>query len=153
MAGHRAGRVKTMLALLSNFRHPLETLRGPEFLLVYGFWFLACWSGLLFLRSCGLDRPLTTVLVLASFEALGVARFLVGSAAGMHRWTFLFLMMGIGALFFLIRVRRSEGPLRATSHSTSSFVDSSIGGGGCGGGGDGGGGGCGGGGCGGCGGS
>lgn len=139
-----------MLALLSNFRHPLETLRGPEFLLVYGFWFLACWSGLLFLRSCGFDRPLTTVLVLSAFEALGIARFLIGSAAGLHRWTFLFLMMGIGALFFLIRVRRSDGQIRGTSNSTSSssFVDSSIGGGGgCGGGG------CGGGGCGGCGGS
>jgi hypothetical protein len=136
-----------MVALLSNFRHPLETLRGPEFLVVYAVWFFVCWSGLLFLRSCGLDRPLTTILALALFEALGLARFLIGSAMGLHRWTFLFLMMGIGALFFLTRARRADGGTRDTSSATSSFVDSSVGGGGCGGGG------CGGGGCGGCGGS
>jgi hypothetical protein len=56
----------------------------------------------------------------------------------MHKWDFLFLMMGVGALFFLVRAHH-------LNHGSGGSSGGGCGGGGCGGGG------CGGGGCGGCG--
>jgi len=124
-------------------KHFLETVRGPEFLVLFGGWFLLCWSALLVLRRTGRDHPLTTVIMLALFESLGVARYVVGSAAGLHRWMFLSLMMVIGALFFLLRVQQGAGTGSDGGGTSSSSC--STGGGGCGSAG------CGGGGCGGCG--
>ena len=126
-------------------KHFLETARGPEFVVLFGGWFLLCWSTLLALRRLGGDHPLTTVIMLALFESAGVARYLAGSAAGLQRWTNLFLMMVIGALFFVLRAE--QGTRNGSGGGGTSSSSCSTGCGGCGSGG------CGGGGCGGCGGS
>ena len=117
----------------------LETMRGPEFLAVYGGWFVVTWIGMLIVRHKVSDGWWTTLGGLLAFESVGFARYLIGTAHGLHKWDFLFLMMIVGALFFLARTDHFS------SGSNGSW--SSCGGGGCGGGG------CGGGGCGGCGGS
>lgn len=119
----------------------LKTMQGPDFLVLYLVWFGLTWISMLVLRHKVSDTLLTSLSGLLAFEGLGVARFLVGSANGMHKWDFLFLMMGVGALFFVLRAENFE-----SGSDGGSGVDS-FGGGGCGGGG------CGGGGCGGCGGS
>jgi hypothetical protein len=120
--------------------HPmnfLETMRGPEFLALYFVWFILTWGCMLLVRHKVVDCIWTSLGGLALFEGLGVTRYIVGEAHGMHKWDFLFAMMFIGALFFLARTDSF------TSGSGSGW--GSCGGGGCGGGG------CGGGGCGGCG--
>jgi uncharacterized membrane protein YgcG len=117
----------------------LETMRGPDFLVLYLVWFALTWIGMLVVRHRLSNTMWTSLGGLLVFEGLGAARYLVGEAHGMHNWDFLFMMMGIGALFFVMRAQKSGS-------------DGGSGIGGCGGGGCGGGG-CGGGGCGGCGGS
>ena len=119
----------------------LETMRGEKFLLFYFFWFILTWFGMLTVRYKVSDTIWTSLGGLLAFESVGAARYLIGSAQGMHKWEFLIMMMGFGALFFLARSENSA------SGSNGSWGGSSCGGGGCGGGG------CGGGGCGGCGGS
>jgi hypothetical protein len=116
----------------------LETMRGPAFLGLYFGWFILTWGGMLLVRHKVADSVWTSLGGLVLFESVGVTRYLVGEAHGLHKWGFLFAMMIIGALFFLARtdsVRSGSG----------GWGGSSCGGGGCGGGG------CGGGGCGGCG--
>ena len=114
-------------------------MTGPEFLFLYIVWFLTTWLGMLIIRHRVADTWATTLTGLVCFEAVGVARYIIGSAQGMHKWEFLFLIMGVGALFFVVRAENfSNG-------SGGSWTSSGCGGGGCGGGG------CGGGGCGGCG--
>jgi hypothetical protein len=117
----------------------LGTMPGPEFLGVYLGWFALTWFGMLFVRHKVADTVWTTLGGWMCFEGLGIARFLIGRAHGMHNWEFLFGMMAIGTFFFLLRAEHLKGG------SDGSWF--SCGGGGCGGGG------CGGGGCGGCGGS
>ena len=128
-----------------NFLH---TLRGPDFLLLFWVWFLVTFGGTLLLRWRGRDTPLTTILGLLCFEALGVARMIDGSAHGLHKWEFLILMMVIGGICFFIRANNFQFGGGNGSCSGGSWWSSgsscSGGGGGCGGGG---------GGCGGCGGS
>lgn len=117
----------------------LETMQGPDFLVLYLVWFGLTWIGMLVVRHKITDTPWTSLGGMLAFEGLGVARFLVGSAHGMHKWDFLFMMMGVGALFFVLRAEHFK------SGSDGGWGVGSCGGGGCGGGG------CGGGGCGGCG--
>src|SRR5262245_12946992 len=74
----------------------LYTMPGPDFLLLYLVWFLVLWVTVLLVRHAGFDTPLTTIGGLLAFEGLGAARYFVGSAHGMHKWTFLFLMMIVG---------------------------------------------------------
>ena len=123
----------------------LDTMKGPDFLKLYFVWFLATWIGVLMLRKHGFDTPSTTIVGVVLFEALGVGRYLLGSAHGMHNWLFLFLMMGGGMFFFVLRAHhfdQSGGGGWSGCSSGGGCGSSSCGGGGCGGGG-----------CGGCGGS
>ena len=117
----------------------LHTMAGPEFLGLYFIWFLITWIAMLFVRHRLSDTWFTSMAGLALFEGLGLARYFVGKAHGLERWEFLFLMMLVGALFFLVRAEHLK------QGSSTGWGGSSCGGGGCGGGG------CGGGGCGGCG--
>lgn len=123
----------------------LHTMKGPEFLFVYGFWFVAVFVVVLALRTMGHDTPLVSGLGLVAFEILGVARYLVGSAHGMHRWDFLGMMMLVGGCCFVFRAESLPGSHRSGGSCSGGFSASSCsGGGGCGGGGGGGCGGCGG---------
>lgn len=116
----------------------LETMKGPEFLALYLGWFVFVFCCVLVARKCGADSPITTSIGLILFEGLGVARLIIGSAHGMHKFEILFVMMFVGAILFLVRAEN-------LSSGSGSSSGGSCGGGGCGGGG------CGGGGCGGCG--
>jgi len=118
----------------------LESVRGPEFLGLYLGWFVVTWIGMMIVRHNVADNAITSLTGLVLFEALGVARYVIGSRHGMQNWEFLFVMMIVGAIFFLARAKNF-------SSGSGGFWTGSCGGGGCGGGG------CGGGGCGGCGGS
>src|SRR5258707_11191141 len=110
----------------------LHTMSGPDFLGLYFLWLLVTWIGMLIVRHRVADTWGTTVGGLFLFEGLGAARYFVGSAHGMHKWEFMFLMMVVGFFFFVLRAHNfSNG-------SGSGW--SSCGGGGCGGGGGGGGG-------------
>ena len=127
----------------------LHTMRGPDFLLLFGVWFLVTFGGVLLFRWRGQDTPFTTITGLAGYELLGIVRIIDGSAHGMHNWGFLILMMIIGGIIFLIRAEHFEntgndgsGGSWWNSNSSGGSSGCSSGGGGCGGGG---------GGCGGCG--
>lgn len=123
---------------LFNFLH---TMRGPDFLLLFGGWFIVTFGGVLVFRWCVRDTPITTILGVICFESLGVARIIDGSAHGMHKWLFLILMMILGGLIFFLRADHFQN----TGNSDGgSWWGSSCGSSGCGGGGSG---------CGGCGGS
>src|SRR5262249_48792559 len=119
----------------------LQSMKGPDFLFLYAVWFVITFGSVLLLRWRGYDNTLVTLTGLGLFAGLGLARYLVGSFYGMHKWSFLFLVMFIRALCFLIRLQQNG---RGSSDG-SSWWSSCSSGGGCGGGG------CGGGGCGGCG--
>ena len=108
----------------------LHTMKGPEFLGLFAGWFAVTFVTVLILRSCGRDTPLTTIVGLGCFELLGVARILVGSARGMHRWEFLFVMMVFGGVVFFLRAEHFESSRGLGGSSTG------CGGGGCGGGGE-----------------
>jgi uncharacterized membrane protein YgcG len=137
----------------------LGTMKGPEFLGLFIFWFFLMWGSLLFLRYRGFDTPVVTVGCLLIFEGLGVARIWIGSEAELHHWTILIVMMFIGPWFFVIRLEQLQEFARNSRNnnnscsagggcSSSGSSGGSGSGSGCGGGGS-----CGGGGCGGCGGS
>lgn len=120
----------------------LHTMRGPDFLVLFAVWFLITFCGVWLFRCRDRDTPVTTLLGLACFEALGIARIMDGSAHGMHNWAFLILMMIIGGLIFFLRAEHFQND--GSNGSCSGGSSSCSSGGGCGGGG---------GGCGGCGGS
>ena len=119
----------------------LHTMKGPDFLVLYGGWFVITFGIVLVLRRQDHDNVMTTLAGLACFIGLGLARLIDGSAHGMHKWNLLIAMMIIGGFCFVIRLEQSSGG----SSDGSSWWSSCSTGGGCGGGG------CGGGGCGGCG--
>lgn len=85
----------------------LHTMPGPDFLWLFGGWFVLTFGTVLVLRWRGHDTPLTTGVGLLCFEALGAARMIVGSAHGMHQWDFLIFMMVGGAVLFFLRAQSS----------------------------------------------
>ena len=90
----------------------LTTMEGPEFLALFAGWFVLTFVTVLVLRWRGYDTPFTTIIGLICFELPGVARIVDGSAHGMHKWVILILMMVVGGLGFLIRMKnfnRSDG--------------------------------------------
>jgi hypothetical protein len=126
----------------------LHTMKGPDFLGLFFVWFLVTFLTVVTLRAAGYDDYRVTAAGLACFEALGVARIVVGSFHGMGKWGFLIAMMGIGALCFFIRAKHFEGTgggsgdggggdTGGTWWSSDSGGSGSSGGGGCGGGGSG----------------
>src|ERR1700727_1024567 len=84
---------------LLNFLH---TMSGPNFLWLFAVWFLITFGGVLLFRWNGRDTPATTIIGLTCFELLAVARLIDGSAHGLHKWTFLILMMIVGGVVFII---------------------------------------------------
>jgi len=117
----------------------LHTVKGPDFLFLFILWFLILRVTVGILRNRGYDNPLTTFLGVGLFEALAIARIVVGSAHGMHKWDFLLTMMVIGGFLFFIRLDQinytGTGGSGSSCSSSSSSSSCSGGGGGCGGGG------------------
>jgi hypothetical protein len=127
-----------------------QNMPGEEFLVFYGLWLLALRVTVLILRSKGFDTALVTMSGIGAFLVPGMLRYMVGSAHGMHRWGFMFIMMVVGTIVFILRAHHFDnmggGGWTSGCSSCSSTSSCSSGGGGCGSS-------CGGGGCGGCGGS
>lgn len=128
-------------------------LKGPEFLVLYLVLFLILRCSIWYLRGSSNAvygrqdyHLLPTVLAFLLFELFGLVRYLVGSAHGMQRWDFLFIMMAVGGIIFFSKGDFLDRMSSGRSSGSSYYSGSGCGGGGCGGG-------CGGGGCGGCGGS
>ena len=93
----------------------LDTMGGPDFLLLYAVWFFLTFGTVLILRWRGKGGALATLGGVAAFELPGLARWGVGSANGMHEWGFLFLMMIVGGILFLLRFE-SRGGSGGTHH-------------------------------------
>jgi hypothetical protein len=125
----------------STYLNFLHEMKGPDFLVLYAIWFALILGIVLALRRRGCNNNVTDMIGALVFLSLGAARLAVGSAHGLHKWTFLGIMMAVGTICFFVRVTQTgQG-----DSSSGSWWSSCSSGGGCGGGG------CGGGGCGGCG--
>jgi uncharacterized membrane protein YgcG len=125
----------------SGFPAFLHTMKGPQFLIVYVLWFWLLFGALWILRRRGFERPFVDFIAALLFIGLGVARIIIGSAYGLHKFELLILLMIVGTIFLSSRLDRTGGGKSGSSNWWSSCSS----GGGCGSGG------CGGGGCGGCG--
>jgi hypothetical protein len=111
----------------------LGTMKGPEFLVLYFVWFLLLFGAVFLLRRWGFDTPWTTRIGVLLFEALGIARFVIGSAQGMHMWAIMFTMMALGPFAFWVRGGDSNGGGFHFDVGGGCGSDGGCGGGGCGG--------------------
>jgi hypothetical protein len=111
----------------------LGTMKGPEFLVLFFVWFLLLFGGVLLLRWWGFDTPLTTLTGFVLFEALGVARFVIGSANGMQNWGIMAFMMILGGIAFFTRGSSLSGGALSGDSGGGCGSNEGCGGGGCGG--------------------
>jgi uncharacterized membrane protein YgcG len=111
----------------------LGTMKGPEFLVLFFVWFLLLFGAVLLLRRWGFDTPVTTLTGFVLFEALGVARYLIGSASGMRKWEIMVFMMILGGIAFFTRGSSSRGGALSGDSGGGCGSDGGGGGGGCGG--------------------
>jgi hypothetical protein len=132
-----------------------EQMNGPVFLVLYAVVGVLLLGATWIVRLQYREQGPAMLIGFLSFEAIGVLRYFMGSAHGMHKWTYMGVMMLVGGLLFFVSasVRSGYGGSGSCSGFNSWFASSCSGGASCGSGGSCGGGGCGGGGCGGCGGS
>jgi len=132
------------LIVFNTSRSYIAPLKGPEFLTFYFFLFFGVWLALGAFRKFWEDSAHVTIIALLNFEGVGLIRYLDASAAGMHKFSFLFMMMGVGAVFLFLRFDSFDSDSWSGSSSCSSFSSCSScsscsgcgGGGGCGGCGD-----------------
>jgi hypothetical protein len=111
----------------------LKTMSGPEFLALYFVWFALLYGAVYLLRRWGFDTRFTTYACLIPFEALGVARYILGSQHGLKNWTGLGIMMIFGFLAFSLRRGDSNGQKGWYFEGGNCGGDGGCGGGGCGG--------------------
>lgn len=121
------------LIVIDTSRSYMAPLRGPEFLAFYFMLFTGLWLLLAAMRKYWEDSSHVTFISLFIFEGVGLLRYLDASAAGMHKFVILFIMMGIGGILFFVRGEFSD---YGSDDSHSSCGSTSGGGGGCGGCGD-----------------
>lgn len=126
-----------LLVVLKIARPFMATLKGPEFLIFYGFTLAVAVTGVVKLREVWEDSWHVAILGLIFIESMGVLRYIDGSAAGMHKFTIMFFMMGIGGLLMFLRAEHFSGSSSSGGCSDFSSCGSSCsgcgGGGGCGG--------------------
>jgi len=86
-------------------------MKGPTFLLFYAASLALIWviSELLRTRDDSADVTIPAAL---AFLGIGVVRYAYGVNHGMHRFTFLFMMMAIGSVLILVGVKRLLGAER-----------------------------------------
>lgn len=97
-----AGLLLAGMALLLVRSH-IQPMRGPDFLVFYVLLFIGIWIGVVVLRKMTNDNQHITLLGLALFELVGVVRFIDGTAAGMHKFGAMFIIMIIGGVLLFIR--------------------------------------------------
>lgn len=137
-----------MVAILSGVYDFFQNTNGPDFLGYYIQWLIFLFLSLIAVRKWVSDAPGVSLGFLAVFEGSGLARIIIGSSNGLHRWGYLIALMVLGGLVMSIRIRhfttlaqgmnrdgRSSGCGTSGCSSTSSSCSggSSCGGGGCGG--------------------
>jgi len=122
------------LVVMIIARPYMQSLKGPEFLGFYFKYFLGCLVALWLMRKYWDDSAHVTFTGLFLFESVGLLRLVDGYAAGMHKFTFLYLMMGIGAVLYFIRAEHFSSDRNSSGSSCSGFSSCSSCGSGCGGG-------------------
>lgn len=85
------------------------TLKGPSFLLLYGAVFVITWLATLLIRRTRGDAWSVSFLACLFFLGIGLARFVLGLQAGMHKFGFLWVMMGVGSFLLFVRAKEGEG--------------------------------------------
>jgi len=124
---------------ISKARPYMATLKGPDFLEFYFIVFIAILVILIVLRKLWEDSKHLSVIALLVFESIGLVRFIDASAAGMHKFQFMFIMMGVGGVLFFLRAHHMNNVSWSSDCSSCSNCSSCSGcggGGGCGGCGD-----------------
>ena len=124
-----------LFILLMNLARPFMLgLKGPGFLFFYGIVLVGIFVGLQLLRKLWEDSLHVSLVALILFEALGVVRYIDGTAIGMHRFGIMFIMMGLGGVLMFMRFESSFGSSSSSSCSWFGGCSSCSGcGGGCGG--------------------
>lgn len=117
-------------------RSYIAPLNGPDFLFFYFFLFIGIWLSTAVMRKIWEDSMHVTLIALLLFEGIGLIRFFDASAAGMHKFNFMFIMMAIGAVLLFSRYDHSGSSNWSDSSGCSSSCSGCGGGGGCGGCGD-----------------
>jgi hypothetical protein len=125
------------LVVIKTSRSYVAPLDGPAFLVFYLLLFVGIWVALTIMRKLWEDSVHVTMVALLAFEAVGLNRYLDASAAGMHKFGFMFIMMTIGAVLLFARYDHPGGNNGyGSSCSSCSSCSGCGGGGGCGGCGD-----------------
>ena len=125
-----------LLIVLKTARPFMATLKGPEFLVFYVVVLVAIIIAAARARARWEDSLSITLVGLIIYEAIGVLRYIDGSAAGMHKFDIMFLMMGVGGLLMFARAEHFSGNSSSSGCSSSGCGSSCSGcggGGGCGG--------------------
>jgi hypothetical protein len=125
------------LMVIKTSRSFIAPYGGPEFLTFYFFLFMAVWLSLVAIRKIWEDSAHVTLIALFIFEGVGLIRYIDASAAGMHKFGYMFMMMAVGAVLLFSRYDHTNGNnWYDSSCSSCSSCSGCGGGGGCGGCGD-----------------
>lgn len=121
------------LIVMRISRSHVAPLNGPDFLFFYFFLYIGIWLSTAVTRKIWEDSLHVTVIALLIFAGVGLIRYLDASATGMHKFSFMFMMMAIGAVLLFARFDHSSRNNRHDNSSCSSGCSGCGGGGGCGG--------------------
>ena len=121
---------------ISKARPYMATLNGPDFLDFYFIVFIAIIVILIVLRKFWLDTMHFSIIAFLIFEGIGLIRYIDASAAGMHKFLIMFIMMGVGGVLFFLRAHHMDEVDWSSDCSSCSNCSGCGGGGGCGGCGD-----------------
>lgn len=124
------------ILVVSQVRPYMALLKGPGFLGFYLIVFIVIMVILIAMRSLWEDSAHVSIIALLIFESIGLVRFIDASAAGMHKFGFMFIMMGVGGVLCFLRAHHMDNVSWSgndSSCSGSSSCGGCGGGGGCGG--------------------
>lgn len=117
----------------------VQDMRGTEFLTFYVIFFIVIWLSVVIFRTWLDSNSFVTYIGLIIFEAVGVFRYIDASAAGMSKFSYMYMIMFFGAVLLFLRMKDSSDFSRGnncsgcSSCSSCSGCGSSCGGcGGCG---------------------
>ena len=82
---------------------------GIQFLLFYGTTFFVLIASAYIIRHGVDDRYIVSVIHFLVFEAIGFARLHYGLTHGMHRFSYLIIMMILGGACFFLRAKSDDG--------------------------------------------
>ena len=118
--------------ILTIARDYIRQLDGPEFLWLYGIYFIAIYFARWVWSAFSVDTFLGTLVSLVLFEGLGILRIIDGKAVGMSQFDITYILMFVGLLILCFRRDDRRGDGHASS-VCSGCSGCGGGGGGCGG--------------------